>query len=97
MNETEEENFSASEMQLQTSMEYDLDDYVHDTDTGYNLRESKDPKTDECKQRFNKMLSDLNVSDFYLVADSVEELRNLIASFSESDSENNNSHNVSFI
>jgi len=97
MNETEEENFSVSEMQLQTSMEYDLDDYVHDTDTGYNLRESKDPKTDECKQRFAKMLSDLNVSDFYLVADSVEELRNLIASFSESDSENNNSNNVSLI
>jgi len=39
----------------------------------------------------------INVSDFYLVADSVEELRNLIASFSESDSENNNSNNVSLI
>jgi len=94
MNETEEE-FFASEMQLQTSMEYDLDDYVHNT--GYNLGESKDLKTDECKQRFDKMLSDLNVSDFYLVADSVEELRDLIASFSESDSENNNSNNVSLI
>lgn len=96
MNETDEENFSASETRLQIS-EYDLDDYANNTDTGYNLRGSKDPKTDECNRRFDKMLSDLSVSDFYLIADSVEELRDLIARFSESDSESNNSNNVSLI
>lgn len=96
MSETDEENFSASETQLQTNMEYDLDDYTNNTDTGYNLRKSKDPKTDECKQRFDKMLSDLSVSDFYLIADSVEGLRDLIASFSNN-SESNNSNNVSLI
>ncbi|XP_011700550.1 PREDICTED: uncharacterized protein LOC105457533 isoform X2 [Wasmannia auropunctata] len=94
MNETDEENFSASETR-QTSVEYDLDDYVNSTDAGYNLRSSENQT--ECKQRFDKMLSDLSVSDFYLVADSVEELRNLIASFSESDSESNNSNNAEII
>lgn len=96
MSETDEENFSASESQLQTNLEYDLVDYTNNTDTGYNLRKSKDPKTDECKQRFDKMLSDLSVSDFYLIADSVEGLRDLVASFS-SNSESNNSNNVSLI
>lgn len=90
INETDEENFSTSETRLKTNMEYDLDNYTNNTDIGYNLRRSKDPKTDECKQLFDKMLSDLGVSDFYLVADSVEGLKDLIASFSASDSESNN-------
>ncbi|XP_077282129.1 uncharacterized protein LOC143908369 isoform X1 [Temnothorax americanus] len=97
MNETDEENFSANETRLQANVECDLDDYTNNTDTGYNLRRSKDLKTNECKQRFDKMLSDLSVSDFYLVADSVEELRDLIASFSTNDSESNNSNNVEVI
>lgn len=87
MNETDE-NFSTSEMRLKTNMEYDLDNYINNTDISYNLR-SKDPKTDECKKLFDKMLSDLSVSDFYLVADSVEGLKDLLASFS-SDSESDN-------
>lgn len=94
-NELDEENFSTSEARLQTNMEYDLDDYLNNTDTDYNLRKSKNPKTDECKQRFDKMLSDLSVSDFYLITDSVEELKDLIASFSTNESKSNNSNNVS--
>lgn len=97
MNEIDEENFSTSETQLQTNMEYDLDDYLNNTDIDYNLQKSKNPKTDECKQRFDKMLSDLSVSDFYLVADSVEGLRNLIASFSADESKSNNSNDVSLM
>ncbi|XP_011164617.2 uncharacterized protein LOC105199299 isoform X1 [Solenopsis invicta] len=97
INETDEEDFSASEMRLQTSIEYDLDDYISNTDLGYNLRSSKDPKTEEWKQRFDKMLSDLSVSDFYLVADSVEGLRNLIASFSDTSDSESNSNNVEVI
>ncbi|KYN39586.1 hypothetical protein ALC56_06080 [Trachymyrmex septentrionalis] len=93
MNETDEENLS--EPRLQTSMEYDLDNDANNTDIGYNLQ--TDPKTDECKQRFDKMLSDLSVSDFYLVVDSVEDLRDLIANFSESDLESNNSNNAEII
>ncbi|XP_018373615.1 PREDICTED: putative uncharacterized protein DDB_G0282133 isoform X2 [Trachymyrmex cornetzi] len=95
MNETDEENLS--EPRLQTSMEYDLDNDANNTDISYNLQTSTDPKTDECKQRFDKMLSDLSVSDFYLVVDSVEELRDLIANFSESDLESNNSNNAEII
>ncbi|EGI59054.1 PREDICTED: putative uncharacterized protein DDB_G0277255 [Acromyrmex echinatior] len=95
MNETDEENLS--EPRLQTSMEYDLDNDANNIDIGYNLQTSTDPKTDECKQRFDKMLSDLSVSDFYLIVDSVEELRNLIANFSESDLESNNSSNAEII
>lgn len=97
MNEIDEEDFSASETRLRTSMEYDLDDYTNNIDPGYNLRRSKDPKTDECKQRFDKMLSDLSVSDFYLVANSVEGLRDLIASFSDASDSESNSNNVSLI
>lgn len=90
MNETDEENFSASETQsTHVNMEDDLDDYTNNTDISYNLRRSNDPKTDECKQRFDKMLSDLSISDFCLIVDNVEGLRDLIASFSASDSESN--------
>ncbi|KYQ46257.1 hypothetical protein ALC60_14679 [Trachymyrmex zeteki] len=95
MNETDEENLS--EPRLQTNMDYDLDNDANNTDIDYNLRTSTNPKTDECKQRFDKMLSDLSVSDFHLVVDNVEELRDLIASFSESDLESNNSNNAEII
>ncbi|XP_012054848.1 PREDICTED: putative uncharacterized protein DDB_G0286901 [Atta cephalotes] len=95
MNETDEENLN--EPRLQTSMEYDLDNDANNIDIDYNLQTSTDPKTDECKQRFDKMLSDLSVSDFYLVVDSIEELRDLIANFSESDLESNNSSNAEII
>ncbi|XP_070155535.1 dentin sialophosphoprotein isoform X1 [Polyergus mexicanus] len=88
MDEADEKNLSASKLDLQ-DVEYDLDDYTNNCDTGYNLRRSKDPKTDECKKHFDKMLSDLGVSDFQLVIDTVEGLRDLISSFSANDSENN--------
>ncbi|XP_011859935.1 PREDICTED: putative uncharacterized protein DDB_G0287457, partial [Vollenhovia emeryi] len=97
VDETEEENFSISEMRLQTNMEYDLDDYINNTDVDYNLQRSKSPKTDECKQRFNKMLSDLSVSDFNLVADSVEGLRDLVALFTANNSESKNSNNAEIV
>lgn len=89
MDEADEEILSASELDLQEDVEYDLDDYTNNSDTGYNLRRSKDPKTDECKKHFDKMLSDLGVSDFQLIVDTVEGLRDLISSFSTSNSENN--------
>lgn len=90
MDEADENNFSVSKLDLHEDVEYDLDDYTNNSDIGYNLRRSKDPKTDECKKHFDKMLSDLGVSDFQLVADTVEGLRDLIGSFSASDSGSNN-------
>ncbi|KAL6445651.1 hypothetical protein ACFW04_000867 [Cataglyphis niger] len=89
MDEADEEILSASELDLQEDIEYDLDNYTNNFDTSYNLRRSKDSKTDECKKHFDKMLSDLGVSDFQLIVDTVEGLRDLISSFSVSDSENN--------
>lgn len=89
MDEADEKNLSASELDSQEDVEYVLDDYTNNSNTGYNLRRSKDPKTDECKKHFDKMLSDLGVSDFRLVVDTVEGLRDLISSFSANDSENN--------
>lgn len=90
MYETDKQNFSSSKIDLEEDIEEDdLDDYTNNSDTGYNLRRSKDPKTDESKKHFDKMLSDLGVSDFQLVADTVEGLRDLISSFSTSASDNN--------
>ncbi|XP_029173328.1 LOW QUALITY PROTEIN: uncharacterized protein LOC114942186 [Nylanderia fulva] len=90
MYEIDEQNFSMSKIDLEKDVEEnDLDDYTNNSDTGYNLRRSKEPKTDECKKHFDKMLSDLGVSDFQLVADTLEGLRNLISSFSTNTSENN--------
>lgn len=80
------ENSFASEEQLEEAAEDDSDDSNANSDNGYNLRRSNRLKTDECKKHFNKLLSDLSVSDFQLVADSVEGLRDLISSFTEADS-----------
>lgn len=76
------ENLSASEARLEDN---DSDDYAN-SENGYNLRRSNRLKTDECKEHFNKLLTDLSVSDFQLVADSVESLRDLISSFTEDES-----------
>lgn len=89
MDEADEKNLSASQLDSQEDVEYVLNDYTNNSNTGYNLRRSKDPKTDECKKHFDKMLSDLGVSDFRLIVDTVEGLRDLISSFSANDSENN--------
>ncbi|KAL0131213.1 hypothetical protein PUN28_002641 [Cardiocondyla obscurior] len=96
-NETGEEHFTANKTRLQINMEYNLDNYTNTTDADYNLQKFEELKTDEYKRRFNKMLSDLSVSNFYLVADNLEGLRNLIASFSSNDSKNNNSNTVEVI
>lgn len=83
-NDMDDKTFFTSE--AQAAMEQDLDDCTNNVDTGYNLRSCKQPQTDEYKQHFNSMLSDLSVSDFQLVVDSVEGLRNLISNFSASNS-----------
>ncbi|XP_020297135.1 uncharacterized protein LOC109861754 isoform X2 [Pseudomyrmex gracilis] len=56
----------------------------------YNLQNSNNPKTEERQEHFNKILSDLSVSDFHLVADSVDGLRDLISVFKTRNSETNN-------
>lgn len=81
----EEMTSSACVAQLEEAVDNDSDDYAT-SDNGYNLRRSNRLKTDECKEHFNKLLSDLSVSDFQLVVDSVDGLRDLISSFTEADS-----------
>ncbi|KAL6262859.1 hypothetical protein P5V15_005648 [Pogonomyrmex californicus] len=88
IDETNEEDFFTSEMRSHENTEYDLDDYTNNSDNNYNLRSCKNPQTDEYKQHFDKMLSDLSISEFYLVTDSVEGLRGLIANLSNNDSNN---------
>ncbi|XP_032675497.1 uncharacterized protein LOC116846129 isoform X2 [Odontomachus brunneus] len=83
------ENLSTSDARLE---DYDSDDDYAHSENGYNLRRSNRPKTDECKEHFNKLLSDLSVSDFQLVADSVESLKDLISSFTEEESKNASSN-----
>lgn len=93
MDEVDEKNFSASELE---DVEYDLDDYTNNSNTGYNLRKSKDPETDEYKKHFDNMLSDLSVSEFQLVVDTVEDLRDLISSFSSNNLESNDEVSLIF-
>lgn len=95
VDDSDDKTSSSSETRLQDATEDDLEDYMNNSDIGYNLRRSKQPQTDEYKQHFSSMLSDLGVSDFQLVVDSVEGLRDLISSFSASDSKINNTDNVS--
>lgn len=90
ISDVDKKNISTDELDLQKDVESDLDDYTNNSDTGYNLRSFKDLKTDECKKNFDKMLSDLGVSDFQLVVDTVEGLRDLINSFSTTNSGSNN-------
>jgi len=87
----DKKDFSVNNMQLQEALDV-VNDYINNCDINYyeDLQRSKELKTDECKQHFNKILIDLSVSDFQLVVDSVEGLRDLIASFSINDSESNN-------
>ncbi|XP_012222910.2 uncharacterized protein [Linepithema humile] len=90
--EADKKNLSASEMRLQEDVEDNLDDDTNSLD--YNSQGTKDPKTEEHKRHFNKMLSDLSVSEFQLVVDSVGGLRDLIASFENSKNNNANSAEV---
>jgi len=94
----DKKDFSVNDMQLQEALDV-VNDYINNCDINYyeDLQRSKNLKTDECKQHFNKILIDLSVSDFQLVVDSVEGLRDLIASFSVNDSESNNTIKVNSI
>ncbi|XP_026831031.1 uncharacterized protein LOC105280127 isoform X2 [Ooceraea biroi] len=85
----DKKDLATGNAQLQEALDA-VSDYVNGCDADYDLRRPKGLKTAECKQRFNKMLTDLSISDFRLVADSVEGLRDLIASFSLNESESNN-------
>lgn len=76
------ENAFVSEICVGEVMDDDSDDYAN-SENGYNLRRSNRPKTEECKEHFNKLLSDLSTSSFQLVADNVEGLKDLISSFTE--------------
>lgn len=86
--EADKKDLSASEMRLR---EDNLDDDTNNFE--YHTEGIKDPKTEEHRQHFNKMLSDLGVSEFQLVVDSVGGLRDLITSFVNS--KNNNANSVS--
>lgn len=96
MDEVNEKNFSISELDLQEDAEYDLDNHTNSSDTGYNLRKSKDPETHMYKKHFDNMLSDLSVSDFQLVVDTVEGLRDLISSFSSNNLKSNDEVSLIF-
>jgi hypothetical protein len=74
-------------------MREDMEDNLDDDSFDYNSQGTKDPKTEEHKRHFNKMLSDLSVSEFQLVVDSVGGLKDLIASFMNS--KNNDANSVS--
>lgn len=91
INNTNDKNFIINKTVLKEEkvLDDDLDDYINNSDTIYNLQKSKEEKEDYCKY-FNKILSDLSVSDFQLVADSVEGLRNLISHFTSDSSDNDN-------
>ncbi|XP_014484971.1 PREDICTED: uncharacterized protein LOC106749749 [Dinoponera quadriceps] len=96
-----DENSSAVRARLEEAMnDGDSDDDYANSENGingYNLRRSRSLKTNECKEHFNKLLSDLGVCDFQLVADSVEGLRDLIANFMEPDLKNTSTDTADII
>ncbi|XP_071865996.1 uncharacterized protein isoform X2 [Bombus fervidus] len=88
-NETssDDKDLSLSELRSMLQKEAMEDDFSFDenSEIKYNLRKLNHLKTEECKQEtedFNTMLSELSVSKFQLVADSVNSLRDLISTFS---------------
>lgn len=97
--ECKDENdlLSLSELRTLLQREAMQDDCSFDgqSEVEQNLRKLKRSKSTEQKQNaedFNEMLLELGTSDFLLVADSVESLRELISSFSPNpDSSNANS------
>ncbi|CAL7937689.1 unnamed protein product [Xylocopa violacea] len=83
-----DKDISLNELRSLLQKEAMEDDFSFDEDSEvkYNLRNSKNKKMDECKQEakdFDEMLTQLSVSKFQLVADSVSSLRNIIASFQQ--------------
>lgn len=65
----------------------DSDDSANTSGVRYDSRNN--PKTEECQEHFNEILSDLSVSDFHLVADSVDGLRDLVSIFKTCNSTGN--------
>ncbi|KAK9295678.1 hypothetical protein QLX08_010092 [Tetragonisca angustula] len=83
-----DKDLSLSELRSMLQKEAMDDDFSFDenSEVKYNLRKSRHAKLERWKQRtenFNAMLSELSVSKFQLVADSVSSLRDLISTFSK--------------
>ncbi|XP_043526698.1 uncharacterized protein LOC122537532 isoform X3 [Frieseomelitta varia] len=83
-----DKDLSLSELRSMLQKEAMDDDFSFDenSEVKYNLRKSRHSKLERWKQRtenFNAMLSELSVSKFQLVADSVSSLRDLISTFSK--------------
>ncbi|XP_017753878.1 PREDICTED: putative uncharacterized protein DDB_G0282133 isoform X1 [Eufriesea mexicana] len=88
---SDDKDLSLSELRSMLQKEAMENDFSFDEDSEikYNLRKLKSDKIDEWKQEvedFNAMLSDLSVSKFQLVADTVNSLRDLISTFSQKNS-----------
>nr|XP_033190854.1 kinesin-related protein 8-like isoform X1 [Bombus vancouverensis nearcticus] len=84
---SDDKDLSLSELRSMLQKEAMEDDFSFDenSEIKYNLRKLNHLKTKEWKQEtedFNTMLSELSVSKFQLVADSVNSLRDLISTFS---------------
>lgn len=84
---SDDKDLSLSELRSMLQKEAMEDDFSFDenSEIKYNLRKLNHLKTEEWKQKtedFNTMLSELSVSKFQLVADSVNSLRDLISTFS---------------
>ncbi|XP_015434839.1 PREDICTED: serine/threonine-protein kinase pakD-like [Dufourea novaeangliae] len=84
----EDKDISLSELRSRLQKEAMDDSFSIDEESeiGYNLRNVKNATTDLWKQEvenFNEMLSELSVSNFQLVANSVSSFRDFITTFSE--------------
>lgn len=91
---SDDKDLSLSELRSILQKEAMDDDFSFDenSEVKYNLRKSKHSKLERWKQRtedFNAMLSELSVSKFQLVADSVSSLRDLISTFSKNSNPSN--------
>lgn len=83
-----DKDLSLSELRSMLQKEAMDDDFSFDenSEVKYNLRKSRHAKLERWKQRtedFSAMLSELSVSKFQLVANSVSSLRDLISTFSK--------------
>nr|XP_033324608.1 uncharacterized protein PFB0145c-like isoform X1 [Megalopta genalis] len=84
----DDKDLSLSELRTRLQKEAMEEDFSMDEESekGYNLRDTKNVNTVVWKQKvqnFNEMLSDLSVSNFQLIADSVSSFRDLISTMSQ--------------
>ncbi|XP_078052741.1 uncharacterized protein LOC144478598 isoform X2 [Augochlora pura] len=84
----DDKDLSLSELRSRLQKEAMEEDFSMDEESEkeYNLRDTKNMNTDVWKkkvQNFNEMLSDLSVSNFQLIADSVSSFRDLISTMSQ--------------